>query len=95
MTTVPHDKPAPPPPLSYAPDDRGRFGEFGGRYVPETLMAALTELESLYLEMRESQQFWDELRELNGSFIGRPTPFQRAQGLSREASSRAAREGRN
>lgn len=95
MTTLPQDKPAPPPPLSYAPDEQGRFGAFGGRYVPETLMHALAELETLYLEMRRSDQFWDELREINRTFIGRPTTFQRAQGLTREAASRATRAGRN
>jgi tryptophan synthase beta chain len=58
-------------------------------------MHALTELEALYLEMRRSDQFWDELRELNRTFIGRPTPFQKAQGLTREAASRAAKAGRN
>ncbi|HBU41320.1 MAG TPA: tryptophan synthase subunit beta, partial [Microbacterium sp.] len=82
-------------PLSYAPDERGRFGQFGGRYVPETLMHALAELETLYLEMRENEQFWDELRELNRTFIGRPTAFQKAIGLTREAGARAQREGRN
>ena len=63
--------------------------------MPETLIAALTELEELYREMRGNAQFWDELRELNRTFIGRPTAFQRAAGLTREASSRAQREGRN
>ncbi len=81
-------------PLSFAPDGRGRFGDFGGRYVPETLVAALSELEELYFSMRENEQFWDELRELNRTFIGRPTAFQKANGLTREAGSRAQREGR-
>lgn len=95
MTTLPanQDETAPRP-LSHAPDGRGRFGEFGGRFVPETLIAALTELEELYLSMRDNAQFWDELRELNRTFIGRPTAFQRAAGLTREASGRAQREGR-
>ena len=95
MPTATDQDEARPAPLSYAPDDRGRFGEFGGRFVPETLIAALTELEELYREMRGNAQFWDELRELNRTFIGRPTAFQRAAGLTREASSRAQREGRN
>jgi tryptophan synthase beta chain len=76
------------------PDESGRFGRFGGRFVPETLMAALAELEDLYLSVLDNPQFWDELRELNRSFIGRPTPFQRAAGLTREAQARAARAGR-
>ncbi len=95
MTTLPDQENAAPPPLSHAPDESGRFGRFGGRFVPETLMAALAELEALYLEQCRSEQFWDELRELNRSYIGRPTPLQKAAGLTREASSRAARAGRN
>ena len=98
MTTMDTPKDGAEPgvmPLSFAPDGRGRFGDFGGRYVPETLMHALAELEELYFSMRENEQFWDELRELNRTFIGRPTAFQRANGLTREAGSRAQREGRH
>ena len=75
MTTVPRQDKSPPPPLSHMPDPSGRYGKFGGQYVPETLMAALAELEDLYLSVRENVQFWDELRELNHTFIGRPTPL--------------------
>jgi tryptophan synthase beta chain len=93
MTTMPRQN-EPAPPLSAVPDETGRFGRYGGRFVPETLMSALMELEDLYLSIADNPQFWDELRELNRSFIGRPTPLQRASGLTREAASRAARAGR-
>ena len=46
------------------PDERGRFGGFGGRFVPETLMAALLELEEAYDEIRGDPTYWAELREL-------------------------------
>jgi tryptophan synthase beta chain len=78
-------KPAPPPRLSEVPDQRGRFGAFGGMYVPETLMAALRELEDLYLRVREDPNFWDRLGELNRTYVGRPTPLYKASGLSRRA----------
>ena len=66
-------------------DDRGRWGtnrEFGGRFVPETLMAALTELEQTYAAVRDDPTFWAELRELNVNFAGRPTPIYRANRLA-------------
>jgi tryptophan synthase beta subunit len=66
-------------------DDRGRWGldrQFGGRYVPETLMAALQQLETAYDALRHDPRFWAELRELLASFAGRPTPLYRADRLS-------------
>ena len=66
-------------------DDRGRWGtkrEFGGRYVPETLMAALTELEQTYEAVRRDPAFWADLRELSNNFAGRPTPIYRADRLA-------------
>ncbi|MEN1704639.1 MAG: tryptophan synthase subunit beta [Planctomycetota bacterium] len=81
-------------PLSAAPDPTGRFGDFGGRYVPETLMAALAELEAVYEEVRHDRAFWDELSLLNREYVGRPTPLFRADNLTREARSAAQREGR-
>jgi tryptophan synthase beta chain len=82
--------PAPPARLSAVPDERGRFGAFGGTYVPETLVAALQQLEQLYLQVCEDAQFWDRLADLNRSFVGRPTPLYQARGLSRRARSMAS-----
>ncbi len=63
---------------------KGRFGPYGGRYVPETLMAALAELEAAYLAAREDPSFWAELRALLKDFVGRPTPLYRARRLEGE-----------
>jgi tryptophan synthase beta subunit len=66
-------------------NDRGRWGlerQFGGRYVPETLMAALMQLEQAYAALRHDPRFWGELRELLGAFAGRPTPLYRADRLA-------------
>jgi tryptophan synthase beta chain len=64
------------------PDTRGRYGPYGGRYVPETLMAPLEELERAYLEARADRSFQAELDTLLHDFAGRPTPLQFAPGLS-------------
>src|SRR5579863_3749 len=55
------------------PDARGRFGSYGGKFVPESLMAALTELESAYQQSLTDEAFQAELREQLHSFVGRPT----------------------
>src|SRR5579875_3750563 len=55
------------------PDERGRYGDFGGKFVPESLMAALAELESAYQETRSDAAFQQELRQQLHSFVGRPT----------------------
>jgi tryptophan synthase beta chain len=59
-----------------------RFGEYGGQYVPETLMPALQELEVAWREAREDEGYWIELRGLLRDFGGRPTPLYRARRLS-------------
>jgi tryptophan synthase beta chain len=64
------------------PDARGHFGPYGGRYVPETLMAPLEELERAYLEARIDPQFQDELRALLRDYAGRPTPLYLARRLT-------------
>jgi len=64
------------------PDTRGRYGPYGGRYVPETLMAPLEELEQAYLEARADRSFQAELDALLHDFAGRPTPLQFASGLT-------------
>ena len=63
-------------------DDHGHFGEFGGRYVPETLIAALEELDKCYRSVKKSSEFWNELDDLLGSYAGRPTPLYFAENLS-------------
>jgi len=60
---------------------RGRFGRFGGRYVPETLIAALEELERAYDDARADPAFGDELSALLRDYVGRPTPLYRARRL--------------
>jgi tryptophan synthase beta chain len=62
----------------------GRFGSYGGRYVPETLMAALQELESAYAAARRDKTFRDEYHRLLRDFAGRPTPLFLAKRLSKE-----------
>ena len=85
-------RPTPAHPGLLAADDSGRWGthrQFGGRYVPETLMAALQELETAYFAVRDDPVFWSELRELLGRYAGRPTPLYRADTLAYEALERA------
>jgi tryptophan synthase beta chain len=64
------------------PDARGRFGPYGGRYVPETLVAPLEELERAYSEARADPNFQKELDDLLHNFAGRPTPLQFASRLT-------------
>lgn len=64
-------------------DKRGRFGQFGGRFVPETLMNALMELEEGYREALADDLFQTELRRLLTEYSGRPTPLTLAQNLTR------------
>jgi tryptophan synthase beta chain len=59
-----------------------RFGEYGGRFVPETLIGALDELSAAWSEAREDQGFQDELGRLLRDFVGRPTPLYLAERLS-------------
>ena len=65
-----------------APSRPGRFGAYGGRYVPETLMAALEELEQAYAEAKEDPAFQAELASLLKDFAGRPTPLYFAKRLT-------------
>ncbi len=68
-----------------APVERpGRFGRFGGRYVAETLIPALEELETAWLAARADKGFRNELNALLRDFVGRPTPLGRADRLSKE-----------
>jgi len=60
------------------PDAAGYFGQFGGRYVPETLMAALDEFEGAYKKLRRDREFRSELDRVLEDFVGRPTPLTEA-----------------
>jgi tryptophan synthase beta chain len=60
----------------------GRFGPYGGRYVPETLVAALDELTALYDQAKSDPGFWSELDQLLAEFVGRPTPLSEAPRFS-------------
>ncbi len=65
------------------PDDKGRFGDFGDKFVPETLMAALSELEAAYASAKEDPEFQNKLGHLLHTYAGRPTALYYAENLSR------------
>ena len=64
------------------PDDFGRYGVYGGRFVPETLMPAVNELESVYKESKSDEAFQSELSSLLNNFVGRPTELYFAENLT-------------
>ena len=66
-------------PLSQRPDATGHFGQFGGRYVPETLMQTLLDLDREYQKVWNDKAFQAELNELLTEYAGRPTPLTRAR----------------
>jgi tryptophan synthase beta chain len=70
--------------MSSQPDRQGRFGKFGGKFVPETLMNALTELEAAYKQYGKRADFKRELAKLRKSFAGRPTPLYYAERLTQK-----------
>ena len=67
------------------PDEHGHWGKFGGRYVPETLVAPLEELTNEFTRARHDKNFWRELNVLLRDYAGRPTPLFHAQRLSTHA----------
>ena len=71
--------------MSTLPDARGHFGRYGGRYVPETLMSPLIELERAYLAARRDRRFQARLRALMTDYAGRPTPLYFAERLTEHA----------
>ncbi len=83
----------PAPKISDVPSPTGRFGAYGGAYVPETLVAALQELVETYQRACGNPQFWDELRELLRNFAGRPTPLYRAERLARHGAALNRKQG--
>ncbi|MHB8917990.1 MAG: tryptophan synthase subunit beta, partial [Desulfocucumaceae bacterium] len=64
------------------PDERGYFGAFGGRFVPETLMSALEELESSYNVAKNDPAFQKQYHDLLKKYVGRPSPLYLAQRLT-------------
>ncbi len=64
------------------PDNRGYFGDYGGRFVPETLVPALDELTEAYEEAKVNTAFWAQFEALSRDYSGRPTPLYRAQRLT-------------
>ena len=79
MTTTPIN---PPQTIASVPDRLGRFGQFGGKYVPETLMPALAELEKAYDHYRHNPEFQAELQGLLRDYVGRPSPLYFAERLT-------------
>lgn len=67
---------------SQFPDAFGRFGRFGGKYVPETLMPALSELENAYVQYKDEPDFLAELQGLLKDYVGRPSPLYFAERLT-------------
>ena len=63
-------------------DKRGHFGDFGGQYVPETLMTPLEELEKAYDQIKDDPEFVEELQDYLSNYVGRPTPLYHARNLS-------------
>jgi tryptophan synthase beta chain len=70
--------------MVFVVEKKGYFGEYGGRFVPETLMPALDELDAAYRAARADAAFWGTLTLLNHDYSGRPTPLYLAEKLSRQ-----------
>jgi tryptophan synthase beta chain len=73
-----------PTAFDFDPDERGHFGIFGGRFVPETLMPALIELDAEYKKIRFDKEFWAEVNYYLREYVGRPSPLYRAASISKE-----------
>src|SRR5262245_33104648 len=71
--------------LTAVPDARGRFGPFGGQYVPETLMHALHQLTQAYQQAREDPAFQTEFQQHLNDYVGRPSRLYFARRLTAEA----------
>ena len=67
--------------MNKSPNNLGHFGLYGGRFVPETLMPAITELDSAYRKARQDADFKKELNQILKDYVGRPTPLYEAKGL--------------
>src|SRR5205823_3813169 len=75
----------PAPSVSAVPDARGRFGPYGGRFVPETLMFALEQLDSAYRQAKTDPAFQAEFHRLLNEYVGRPSRLYFAERLTKEA----------
>ena len=64
------------------PDEKGRFGDYGGRFVSETLMPLIIELERSYEKLKKDDDFWKEYEELLNNYVGRPSPMYFAERLT-------------
>ncbi|MBO8127011.1 MAG: tryptophan synthase subunit beta [Firmicutes bacterium] len=82
------------PEVLHVPDESGHFGEFGGKFVPETLMPALEELEENYQRYRLDREFQQELAYYLREYSGRPTPLYYAERLSAEIAKKAGADKR-
>ena len=71
------------------PDSFGYFGDYGGKFVPETLVEPITQLENAYVDAREDSQFIDELSALLKHYVGRPTPIYEASRLAAEVTDKS------
>ncbi|HEY9317262.1 MAG TPA: tryptophan synthase subunit beta [Achromobacter sp.] len=65
-----------------SPDTLGQFGQYGGRYMPETLIPALDELEQTYRDIRNDDAFWTEYRSMLADYVGRPSPLLYARAIT-------------
>ena len=65
------------------PDSSGKFGKYGGKFVPETLITPLKELEETYLSLKDDANFNNELNQLHREYSGRPTPLTLARNLTK------------
>jgi tryptophan synthase beta chain len=66
-----------------SPDIKGKYGKYGGKYVPETLINALEELEALYNKVKDEESFIAELNDLQKNYNGRQTPLTYAERLTK------------
>ncbi|HIL28003.1 MAG TPA: tryptophan synthase subunit beta, partial [Micavibrio sp.] len=66
------------------PDENGHFGIYGGRYVAETLMPLILEVEKAYNESKDDPKFWSEFYSLARDYIGRPSPLYYAEALTKK-----------
>ncbi|MEK7881040.1 MAG: tryptophan synthase subunit beta [Deltaproteobacteria bacterium] len=66
------------------PDEKGHFGQYGGRYISETLMPAVIELEKAYKKFKNNKSFKDELAYYFKNYVGRPTPLYHAERLTKD-----------
>ncbi len=75
-------------PVPLLPDARGRFGDFGGAFVPEILHPVLMEVKEAWQSIQGDEEFWTEHRRLLRDYVGRPTPLTRADRLAERIGAR-------